>query len=513
MNADQFISSLVDESAEIARDRKNKIDLIEKLVKEGDLSQLKPIIDEIIEYEQIIEAEIINERLPKDNDSIRPIISSLLIFLIRTDFDKYFAQLLSCIGSSGINLKMVSDLIDSMIAASKCSQALALIENYLQKDQSLCDVFLSRKVACLTYLGKRQEAITLTLKLNDANSTADQSRLMWAQSIETFFSINEIARYGSPKSESDFATETFTYSARPSTFDCLCIVSGKKHIDMMTYVSFPSLYRSDGFKDLLSKNRIFFNIYCKRKDIEILSTFLKVLQFHKIPYCVNSKLLDGEFPIYFYLALPIYNLISAAVHRQSCVLMTLPDTVFTNSIRRVIDLQVPGSLIAAPMPRVSLESARPWLTDELQLNDRPLSSSKLARLAFTKFIHPQTRIALKKQNRFLQYKLTESSIVARNFCPPPVSFRPTRHYLDIMAGAPLTGISSISSFYCVDHDFIDYAYQNKILQRITDSDSFFWIELTENDRHTDLTAGRRSDNYYYPESSVYNFNQSSIWWI
>lgn len=291
-----------------------------------------------------------------------------------------------------------------------------------------------------------------------------------------------------------------------------CMVIGQEHIDYLEHVAYPALSSTEGFDNLLRERIAIYNIYTTPADLKLMPGFLDKLSRRGIRYRVNVELLAFSQDIYSILSLPIIDQVKRSLALRSAVVMALPDAIISGSIYRVLNDMKPFETVVCAMPRIDSEIAYPELKKFFcNETNNGLDSREFVRRSMTDFMHPQTYSALMSENNCLRYRDEGSYYSARNWAPPPLCFYAREEMLDHMIRNPLCGQNSIASFYAIDHDFVDSAYQTNNLRLISDSDYFFWAELTNPSRHTDFLAGRKSEDYYSPESTRHVFQHEFKW--
>lgn len=291
--------------------------------------------------------------------------------------------------------------------------------------------------------------------------------------------------------------------------ELFCMVVGQEHIDFLEHLAYPSMLATEGFDALLRERKVVYNIYTTPNDLKPLQGFLEKLQACGIAYRVNVEILSLSQDLYSILCLPVIDQVKRALALRSVVVSALPDLIISGSLAKVIKDMKPEETVVCAMPRIDSNIAFPALRAELQ--NRPLHTRSFVRRCMTDFLHPQTYSALKNESNCLQYRDTGTYYEARNWAPPPLCFYARPDMLDSMLRAPLCGPNSNASFYAIDHDFVESAYQSGKLRLIPDSDYFFWAELTHPQRHIDFLSGRKSEDYYYPEASKYIYSQGFKW--
>jgi len=291
-----------------------------------------------------------------------------------------------------------------------------------------------------------------------------------------------------------------------------CMVTGQEHIDYLEHVAYPALSSTEGFDNLLKERIAIYNIYTKPSDFKLLQGFLSKLSLRGIRYRVNVELLAFSQEIYSILSLPIIDQVKRSLALRSAVVIALPDVIISGSIYRLINDMKPFETVVCAMPRINSDIAYPELRKFFaDPANKGLDSREFVRKSMTDFMHPQTYSALMSENNCLRYRDEGTYYSARNWAPPPLCFHAREEMLDHIMRNPICGPHSMASFYAIDHDFVDSAYETDSLRLIDDSDYFFAAEFTSPHRHTSFLAGRKSEDYYSPESSRYVFQHEFKW--
>ena len=291
-----------------------------------------------------------------------------------------------------------------------------------------------------------------------------------------------------------------------------CMVSGQEHVDFLEHVAFPALSSTEGFDRLLQERTVVYNVYTTPADYAALEGFLGKLSQRGIRYRVNVELLGLSQDLYTILSLPIIDQVKRSLAMQSIVVMALPDAIISGSIHRVINDMKPNETVVCAMPRINTAVAYPalkeYFADPMAAR---LDSRDFVRKAMNDFRHPQTYSALVCDSPCLRYRDMGGYYSAHNWAPPPLCFHARKEMLDHMMRHPLCGPNAVASFYTVDHDFVDSAFRGNTLRLIDNSDYFFWAEFTGPTRHSDFLAGRKAEDYYYPESARHVFRHEFKW--
>ena len=294
--------------------------------------------------------------------------------------------------------------------------------------------------------------------------------------------------------------------------ELFCMVVGQEHIDYLEHVAYPALSSTEGFDQLLRERKVIYNIYTTPADFKLMQGFLDKLDLHGIRYRINVELLAFSQDLYSILVLPIIDQVKRSLALKSAVVMALPDAIISGSIYRVINDMKPFETVVCAMPRIDSAIAYPELREFFSIpENNGLDSRAFVRKSMTDFMHPQTYSALKSENNCLRYRDEGTYYSARNWAPPPLCFYAREEMIDHMVLNPLCGPHSLASFFAIDHDVVDSAYKTNNLRLISDSDYFFWAELTHPSRHTSFLEGRKSEDYYYPESSRHVFQHEFKW--
>lgn len=294
--------------------------------------------------------------------------------------------------------------------------------------------------------------------------------------------------------------------------ELFCMVSGQEHVDFLEYAAFPALSSTEGFDRLLQERTFVYNIYTTPADYGALHGFLEKLSRRGIRYRVNVELLGLSQDLYTILSLPIIDQVKRSLAMRSIVVMALPDAIISGSIHRVINDMKPNETVVCAMPRINTAVAYPALKAFFaDPQNKGLVSRDFVRRSMTDFRHPQTHSALVCDSPCLRYRDMGGYYSAKNWAPPPLCFHAREEMLDHMMRNPLCGPNAVASFYTVDHDFVDSAYRSGTLRLIDDSDYFFWAEFTGPTRHGDFLAGRKAEDYYYPESARHVFQHEFKW--
>ena len=301
-------------------------------------------------------------------------------------------------------------------------------------------------------------------------------------------------------------------SAFGEVVEFFCMVSGQEHVDFLEHVAFPALAATEGFDALLRERRCSYNIYTTPVDYPALKGFLSRLVARGIPYRINVELLGLSQDLYTILSLPIIDQVKRSLAMQSVVVMALPDAIISGSVKRVIDDMKPFETVVCAMPRINSEIAYPALKAHFAgPRAQNLDSREFVWASMTTYLHAQTYSALVSDTPCLRYRDCGGYFSAHNWAPPPLCFQARPEMLDHMLRNPLCGPTSIASFYAIDHDFVDSAWRSGNLRLITDSDYFFWAEFTGPTRHAEFLAGRKAEDYYYPESARHVFAHEFKW--
>jgi thioredoxin-like negative regulator of GroEL len=401
----------------------------------------------------------------------------------------------------------------------RTNEALAILESNVERIPDSLEVYLP--LADAQYKsGKKELALAtcrhIARKYLDSDKWGVHVLPATVQSRLIFYQLEEIVekycagqRAFFDNTELDIARSEF----KPGeVVELFCMVVGQEHIDFLEHVAYPALSSTEEFDVLLAERRVVYNIYTTPADYERLQGFLNKIARRGIRYRVNVELLSFSQELYSILALPIIDQVKRSLALNSVVVMALPDAIISGSIYRVVKDMKPFETVVCAMPRIDSDIAyadlKRFFADGN--NDR-LDSREFVRKSMTQFMHPQTYSALVSENNCLRYRDQGTYYSARNWAPPPLCFYARHEMLDHMMRNPLCGPTAIASFYAIDHDFVDSAYHTNTLRLIEDSDYFFWAELTHSGRHKDFLAGRKSEDYYAPESTQFVFQHEFKW--
>jgi len=291
--------------------------------------------------------------------------------------------------------------------------------------------------------------------------------------------------------------------------ELFCMVAGMEHIRFLEQVAYPALAATPGFEDMLRERTVVYNLYTTPAHVADLREFLDLLESRGIRYRINVELFCLSQDLYSILCLPIIDQVRRALATNSVVVMALPDAIISGSIAQVIRDMKPGETVACAMPRIDSCAAYPVLRERLKAGGLP--SREFVRLCLRDFLHPQTYSALRTDSNCLRYRDMDGYVSAHNWVPPPVCFYARPEMIESMLQRPLVGPDSMASFFAIDHDFIESAFRGGCLRLIDDSDYFFWAEFTHPERHTDFLAGRKAEDYYYPEASRAIYRHEFKW--
>lgn len=401
----------------------------------------------------------------------------------------------------------------------RMSEALAILESNVERIPDALGVYLP--LADIQYKsGKKELALEtcrqISLKYLDSDKwglhllpSTVQSRLIFYQLEEVVEKYCAGRRAFFDNTELDIARSDFKSG---EVVELFCMVVGQEHIDFLEHVAYPALSSTVDFDKLLAERTVVYNIYTTPADYERLQSFLNKISQRGIRYRVNVELLSFSQELYSILTLPIIDQVKRSLALNSVVIMALPDAIISGSIYRVVKDMKPLETVVCAMPRIDSDIAyanlKQFFADG---NHGRLDSREFVRKSMTEFMHPQTYSALVSESNCLRYRDQGTYYSARNWAPPPLCFYARQEMLDHMIRNPLCGPNSIASFYAIDHDFVDSAYRTNNLRLIDDSDYFFWAEFTHSGRHTDFLAGRKSEDYYAPESTQFVFKHEFRW--
>ena len=487
----------------------------------ADVRPYQTLLELLNRQDKVVEAEALCRDYLQANPSDQSMRISLAQALARqqrwSHAETVFLDLLT---ESPGSIQLRQLYADMLGQCGRAQEALAIAEKNLELTPGDPEVYLSlTDMQCKT--GDKHAASQTCLMLARRFSESEgwglhvlpppvESRLI-------FYSLEAIAeKYCTGQraivdhTELDITDSDFEFG---EVIEFFCMVTGQEHIDYLEHVAYPALSSTEGFDDLLKERVAIYNIYTTPTDFKLMTGFLDKLTRRGIRYRVNVELLAFSQELYQVLALPIIDQIKRSLALRSAVVMALPDAIISGSIHRVINDMKPFETVVCAMPRIDSDIAYPELKRIFShaTKSHRLDSREFVRKSMTDFMHPQTHSALISENNCLRYRDQGGYFSARNWAPPPLCFYARAEMLDHMIRQPLCGPTSIASFYTIDHDVIDSAYQSNNLRLISDSDYFFWAELTKPTRHTDFLAGRKSEDYYYPESAKHVFEHEFKW--
>lgn len=294
------------------------------------------------------------------------------------------------------------------------------------------------------------------------------------------------------------------------------VAYGATHVAMFERIFLPVLFRNKDFEKLLQERKVIFNLYTTSQDLPLWNNAINTLEQKGIGFRLNCDLLGSSIcPEYFcgsfaQNALPLLDQIHRSIKYKSIIVCALPDLLMLGgSLKQVIDSMKPKDYVVCRGPRIALEtsvSSMDWFynSDIKQVID----------LCMTDFIHPQTMVGLLHPNHLLSIKQSSEGYEVQSACPQPLAFYGQQKHVDRMLTNPSNGKHILGSFFCIDNDFIDMAYEAKELKHITDSDKFFWAELTSLSAHkaSNFTAAWQQINGgYYPPGFKYSRKIKQLW--
>ena len=428
------------------------------------------------------------------------------------EHDAAISRLMPLVDCTVDNIEFVGTLVDVYRRCKKYGNALSLISAALASNMRRREELLLPYIDLLHLSGKDVEAANLINQLagelaepisNHGVSFPIRTRLLYSQTKASGnHPFNQEPEFG-------YRTGPIQ-SSNATSIDFFCIVIGSTHVKYMLDASLPSLFSLYDFDEISGDYAVRFNIYTTPQDYSCLEPIVEMLSKKNIPCFIDTSILSKSFDFYSILSLCVLHQVRSSVARKSIVICALPDLIMCGSLRIILDKLTNSDVVVCPAPRVDATKAYNYLKNEVESGYRQ-HPGVLAKKSFSEFIHPQTIAALRNPNPRLEYRLTNTGVFANNFCPPPVAFRGVQYMIDSIVDSPLCGPTSMSSFFCIDHDFVHHAYTKGRLELIENNNHFFWMELTDIARHADFLGGSKSEDYYYPESCVYLRNIKFEW--
>lgn len=487
----------------------------------ADVRPYQTLLELLNRQDRMLEAETLCRDYLQATPADQPMRTSLAQALVRQQqWGRAETVLLDLLTESPGSIQLRQLYADMLVKCGRAQEALVIAEKNLELTPDDPEVYLSlTDIQCKS--GDKSTAAQtchrLARRFGESEGWGLHVLPLPVESRLIFYKLEAIAeKYCSGQraifdnTELDITGSDFEFG---QVVEFFCMVTGQEHIDYLEHVAYPALSSTEGFDDLLNERIAIYNIYTTPSDFKLMTGFLDKLTRRGIRYRVNVELLTFSQELYQVLALPIIDQIKRSLALRSAVVMALPDAIISGSIHRVISDMKPFETVVCAMPRIDSDVAYPELKRIFSPaeQDQRLDSREFVRKSMTDFMHPQTHSALISENNCLRYRDQGGYFSARNWAPPPLCFYARPEMLDHMIRNPLCGPTSIASFYTIDHDVVDSAYRSNNLRLIGDSDYFFWAELTKPSRHTDFLAGRKSEDYYYPESAKHVFAHEFKW--
>lgn len=301
-----------------------------------------------------------------------------------------------------------------------------------------------------------------------------------------------------------------------------CVVYGQHHIDMLRDICLPTLFANREFDKLTANKRVLCNIYTRKEEITQLQPIIDVLLAHNIDIRVNITLLDPVIdPILYtgpfdYNALCLLDQIRSSIQHESIIVSVLPDLLFMGgSLYNVINDMQPNQFVVSKGPRITSEVAIPDILEHYKEHGK-YELKEFISLCMDDWIHSQNELCIQKPNKMLAIESTKAGYTVHTACPQPLAFYGQPKHIKRMLYAPATGNRITNAFFCIDNDFIDMAHKDGELVYITDTDKFFWAELTSMHTHkaeTFLSNWEAVSQGYYPSGYEWCRQQEIKWKI
>jgi tetratricopeptide (TPR) repeat protein len=486
----------------------------------SDIRAYETLIDLLNREDRLVDAEMVCRRL-LESQGPNPAMSMALIraLMRQKRWSDAEAVLVERVNASPDSLELWQLYGEFLEKCGRNEEALAVLEKNVEVAPGSVDSYL--QLADFLYRTGNKDGAERTCQfatrvLAEANNWGLRALPGSLESRLVFYRLEDIANRFCTGARAVVDNTGLDVRRPGSAFgeivEFFCMVSGQEHVDFLEYAAFPALSSTEGFGSLLQERTVVYNIYTTPADYGAIQGFLEKLSRRGIRYRVNVELLGLSQDLYTILSLPIIDQVKRSLAMRSIVVMALPDAIISGSIYRVINDMKPNETVVCAMPRINTAVAYPALKDFFaEPAAKGLVSRDFVRKAMTDFRHPQTHSALVCDSPCLRYRDMGGYYSARNWAPPPLCFHAREEMLDHMMRHPLCGPNAVASFYTVDHDFVDSAFRGNTLRLIDDSDYFFWAEFTGPNRHSDFLAGRKAEDYYYPESARHVFQHEFKW--
>jgi hypothetical protein len=282
----------------------------------------------------------------------------------------------------------------------------------------------------------------------------------------------------------------------------ISVFYGASYSDALQEIMFPSLLLEQNIPALKGRE-ISHYIYCSENEVASLQKHVVMLKNMGIECIVNANMIPASGNQRDYLYLPFLKEMERSIAESSIVVMAQPDHVFGRGLAKIIDAMKPYEYVVCGHPRVSEERGRrrypEFLSD--QLRKKSSGNRDFVSLAINELTHPMVAHGLMHMEPYWHAIRRQSYLSVYFKEPPPLCFHAHPEMINVVLGDTVFG-----RFETIDHDLVDFAYQQKRLKIIDDSDEFFWTELTKDDVYNPTIY-----NKYWSEAARTLFHHELKW--
>lgn len=271
--------------------------------------------------------------------------------------------------------------------------------------------------------------------------------------------------------------------------------------DMLINACFPSLFLNTNVPELMKNRKVIHNIYCSKNENEYLKkNYIPLANNCGLEVFINDSIIVGNFADYRNLLhLAIKDQIKKSIKNKSVIIVSPPDMIFGHGLANVINNMEYGEYVVCGQARISIEDGFEKLQNFLKSN--PLSNKEFVKFFVEGIPHFIVREAKRKRYDYEYIEKSENGWVAYMKEPPPLVFYGSDEILKEGFKSPYFG-----QFEAIDHDIPNMFFKKGKLRWIDNSETFFWGELTSNDKYTKMFV-----NDYWSEAAKFFTKQPINW--